>query len=523
MAGGISVAATHSELIVRALRCFPERVAFRQGDRTVHYAEAEWLLSRFVTVLHELGLRPGEGIGLLSPNRPEVWVAEAAPGFLGCSYTALHPIGSFEDHLFACDEAELKVLIVDPAYAERGAALLEHASSVEHLLTFGPSSEGRDILRLADSAAPTSLAQCVTDPEATHWLLYTGGTTGVPKSVELPERAIAQMAMSVSVGWDLPANRNYLAVAPISHAAGMLITPTLLSGGTVTLMKAWDPQEWAATVDRERITLSFLVPTMIYSLLDSGTLDTADVSTLETIMYGASPMAPARLREGLERMGQVFCQLYGQTECAGIISSLWRHHHQLDKPERFASCGQPMPGVRVSLRDDDNQPVGVGERGEVCVQGLNVMKGYHKRPDLNAETLIDGWLHTGDVAVQDEEGFLYLVDRKKDMIVSGGFNVFPSEVEKILTEDPSVAAAAVIGVPHPVWGEAVKALVVPRPGYTVDEERLIELVKTRKGSHYAPKSLEAIEQSESPTRRVSGRSTGQIWTARFTESSRRDV
>jgi fatty-acyl-CoA synthase len=316
----------------------------------------------------------------------------------------------------------------------------------------------------------------------------------VPKSVELPERAIAQMAMSVSVGWDLPANRNYLAVAPISHAAGMLITPTLLSGGTVTLMKAWDPQEWAATVDRERITLSFLVPTMIYSLLDSGALDTADVSTLETIMYGASPMAPARLREGLERMGQVFCQLYGQTECAGIISSLWRHHHQLDKPERFASCGQPMPGVRVSLRDDDNQPVGVGERGEVCVQGLNVMKGYHKRPDLNAETLIDGWLHTGDVAVQDEEGFLYLVDRKKDMIVSGGFNVFPSEVEKILTEDPSVAAAAVIGVPHPVWGEAVKALVVPRPGYTVDEERLIELVKTRKGSHYAPKSLEAIEQ-----------------------------
>jgi fatty-acyl-CoA synthase len=302
------------------------------------------------------------------------------------------------------------------------------------------------------------------------------------------------MAMSVSVGWDLPRRRNYLAVAPISHAGGMLVTPTLLAGGTVTLMKAWDPQEWAATVARDEITLSLLVPTMIYSLLDSGALETADLATLETIMYGASPMAPARLRECLERLGSIFCQLYGQTECAGIVSSLWRHHHRLDKPELFGSCGQPMPGVRISLRDEDNLPVNDGERGEVCVQGLNVMSGYHKRPDLDAEVLVDGWLHTGDVAVRDPEGFLYLVDRKKDMIVSGGFNVFPSEIEKILTDDPSVAAAAVIGVPHEVWGEAVKALVVPRPGVSIDSDYLIKLVRTRKGSHYAPKSLDAIDQ-----------------------------
>jgi fatty-acyl-CoA synthase len=494
MAGDCSTVVTHSELIVRALRCFPERIAFRQGDRHVRYSEAEDLLSRFVTVFRELGLRAGDGIGLLSPNRPEVWIAQAAPGFLGCSYTALHPLGSFDDHVYACDEARLKLLVVDPAYAERGVALLERSASVVHLLSFGPSAGSRDIFDLVASAERTPLQRCAIAAETTNWLLYTGGTTGVPKAAELPERAVAHMAMSVSVGWDLPGRRNYLAVAPISHAAGMLVTPTLLAGGTVSLMTAWDPHEWVTAVARDQITVSLLVPTMIYALLDSGALDGADLSTLETIMYGGAPIAPARLREGLERMGQVFCQLYGQTECSGIVSSLWRHQHRLDRPERFGSCGQPMPGVRISLRDNENRVVPPGEGGEVCVQGLNVMKGYHERPDLDAETLIDGWLHTGDIAIQDDEGYLYLVDRKKDMIVSGGFNVFPSEVERILTDDPSVAAAAVIGVPHAVWGEAVKALVVARPGCTVDPDRLIKLVRARKGSHYAPKTLDVVER-----------------------------
>jgi fatty-acyl-CoA synthase len=493
MASTASVAATQSELILRALRCFPDRVAFRQGDRTLRYSEAEDLLARTVSVLAELGIRPGDAVGLLSPNRPEVWIGQAAPGFLGTSYTALHPLGSFDDHLYACNEAELTVLLVDPAFAERGAALLEKAPALRHVLTFGPAETGQDLLALATATAPARLDKCVIDPETTNWLLYTGGTTGVPKAAELSERSVGQLAMSVSVGWDLPADRHYLAVAPISHAAGMLITPTLLAGGSVTLMRAWDPYEWAATVEAEKITVSLLVPTMIYSLLDSEALGKSDVSTLQTIMYGASPMAASRLREGLERLGPIFCQLYGQTECGGIISSLWRHQHDLNRPQLFGSCGQAMPGVRVSLRDDDNQPVELGERGEVCVQGMNVMKGYYRRPDLTAEALVGGWLRTGDVAVQDDEGFYYLVDRKKDMIVSGGINIFPSEIEKVLTDDPSVAQAAVIGVPDDKWGEAVKALVVPRPGATIDAAHLTALVKQHKGSHHAPKSIDAVD------------------------------
>jgi fatty-acyl-CoA synthase len=488
-----SAATTHSDLIMRALRCFPDRVAFRQGDRTVTYREAERLVAGTIAVLCDLGIAPGDGAALLSPNRPEAWVTQVAPAFLGCSYTALHPLGSFDDHLHACNEAELKVLFVDPGYSERASALLESSPSLEHILTFGPAEIGQDLLTLIEKATPPTLDRFYTSPDTTAWLLYTGGTTGIPKAAELPERAVAQMAFSTSVGWDLPARRDYLAVSPISHAAGMMVTAVLMAGGSVTLMKGWDPQEWVDTVSRENITLALLVPTMIYSLLDSGALDTRDVSSIETIMYGSSPMAPARLREGIERLGSVFCQLYGQTECAGIVSSLWRHHHDLTRPERLGSCGLPMPGVRLSLRTDDDQPAAQGERGEVCVRGLSVMKGYHKRPDLTEEALAGGWLRTGDIAFADEDGFLYLVDRKKDMIVSGGFNIFPSEIEKVLTDHPSVSSAAVIGVPDPKWGEAVKALVVAKPGLNLDAAALIALVKEHKGSHYAPKSLDIVD------------------------------
>lgn len=484
---------THSELVTRALRRHPTRIAFDHAGASWTYAQTADLIGRVVTVLRKAGLRPGEGIGLLSPNRPEVWIAQVAPGFVGCSYTALHPMGSLEDHVYSCDEAALRFLFVDPAYAERGAALLDKASSVERIFTFGPCEVGDDLIALAAAAEPSRLEDCRADPDTISWLLYTGGTTGVPKAVELPERAVAQMTMSVSLGWDLPAERRYLATSPVSHAAGMMVTATLLGGGTTYMLPGWDPSAWLTTVEREKITVALLVPTMIYSLLDYAGLDAADTSSLQTIMYGASPMAPARLIEGLERIGLVFCQLYGQTECAGIITSLWRQDHDPTRPDRLASCGQAMPGVRISLRDDDNNEVETGTPGEVCVQGPSVMKGYLNQPEMTAETLLGGWLHTGDIAICDDEGFYSLVDRKKDMIVSGGFNVFPSEIERVLAEDPAVSAAAVIGVPDVKWGEAVKAFVVPRPGATIDVEALIALAKRRKGSHCAPKSIEIVD------------------------------
>ena len=490
---GLHEVARYTDIVRGALRRFPDRVAFRQDGRDLSYAQVADLLARWVTVFRTRGLRAGEGIGVLSPNRPEVWLGQTAPAFAGGRFTALHPLGSLDDHRYACDEAELRFLVVDPVYAERAAALAEKCPSVETVFTMGPAGVGEDIVALAAATPPVALDGGPHGAEDVAWLLYTGGTTGVPKAAMLPERALAQMVSSVLAGWDLPREKRYLACAPISHAAGMLVTPVLLSGGTVVLHRAFDAASWLRTVAAERISLALLVPTMIYAVLDHAELERTDLGSLETIMYGASPISPTRLVEGIRRIGPVFCQLYGQTECAGIATALWRAQHVTDDLRRLASCGMPIPGARVEVLDDDGQPVAVGAPGEICVQGAGVMQGYWKQPKLTADALAGGWLRTGDMAERDEDGFLYIVDRKKDMIVSGGFNVFPREIEDVLSTHPAVSVAAVIGVPDEKWGEAVKALVVTKPGAALEPADLIALVRDRKGPVYTPKSVEMVE------------------------------
>jgi fatty-acyl-CoA synthase len=481
------------DLVLGALRRFPERVAFSQDGRELTYRQMSDLLVRWVGVFLERGLRPGDGVGVLSPNRPEVWLGQTATPMAGGRFTAMHPMGSLDDHRYICDEAELRFLIVDPAYAERAAQLARRCASLTNIFTLGPAGVGDDINALADAAHPAALDGGPHGADDIAWLLYTGGTTGVPKAAMLTERAVAQAWMSVAIGWDLPKNIRYLACAPISHAAGMLVTPTLLAGGTVVLHKSFDPGRWLETVAAERITVSLMVPTMIYGVLDRPELEASDLTSLQTVMYGASPMSPTRLSEAMASVGPVFCQLFGQTECSGVATSLWRAQHKANDRHRLTSCGMPMPGVRVAVLDEAGTPVPDGQPGEICVQGPTVMQGYWRQPQLTATALAGGWLHTGDMAVRDEAGFFYIVDRKKDMIISGGFNVFPREVEDVLSTHPAVSAVAVIGVPDDKWGEAVKALVVVKPGERVELAELIALVRERKGPVYAPKSIELLD------------------------------
>jgi len=510
----------HTELVMNALGRWPAREAFRQDGRAWTYAETADLVSRFAAIFRQRGLGFGQGMGILSPNRPEVWMSQVAIAAAGGRYTALHPMGSLADHQYACNEAELRFLCVDPDYADRAGELLASCPTVDGVFSFGPARAGEDLLSLAEGTAGSRLDPGPHGPDDLSWLLYTGGTTGVPKAAMLSESAVAQMALAVSSGWDLPKERRYLACAPITHAAGMLITPTLMAGGTIILQRGFDPSRWLIELCSERATLSLLVPTMIYVLLDHPGLDDADVSSLEAIMYGAAPMSPARLVEGIERIGPVFAQLYGQTECGGIATSLWRDHHDPTNLERLASCGLPMPNARVDIQDEEGRSLPVGEVGEICVRGPSVMQGYFKQPELTADALAGGWLHTGDVAVRDEEGFITIVDRKKDMIVSGGFNVFPREIEDVLSTHASVSAVAVIGVPDEKWGEAVKAVVVPRPGESVDAEALISLVKEQKGPIYAPKTVDVVDAL--PLTAV-GKADKKAIRARYWERSDRGV
>jgi len=436
----------------------------------------------------------GSAVAVLSANRPEVLYNMAAMMVSGCQGTPLHPLGSLDDHAYILNDAKVETLVFDPTYfGDHVLALKERVPTLKNLMAFGPLEGAEDFPRLADQFTPQPLVAAEVAPDDISALVYTGGTTGKPKGVMSAARSAAYMTMIQMAEWEFPDEIRMLVATPLSHAAAALFVPTLLKGGAMYAMSGFSAQEFFDTIEKHKITTTFLVPVMIYMLLDSEEAKTADMSSMETIFYGASAMSPTRLTEGIRKWGPIFFQFYGQSEAPMVLTHLKKAEHELDRPERLASCGKPTPWVRLALLDDDNNEVDPGQSGEICVRGPLVMAGYHGLPEQTAQALAGGWMHTGDVGRFDEDGFLYIVDRKKDMIISGGFNVFPREVEDVIATDPSVAQVAVIGVPDDTWGEAVKAVVVARPGAVIDPDALIALVKNAKGSVQAPKSIDIVD------------------------------
>jgi fatty-acyl-CoA synthase len=280
---------------------------------------------------------------------------------------------------------------------------------------------------------------------------------------------------------------------PLSHAGAAFFVPTVIKGGSLFVLARFDPAEVLRTIEEQRITATMLVPSMLYALLDHPDARTRDLSSLETVYYGASAINPVRLQEAIDRFGPIFAQYYGQSEAPMVISYLAKGDHD---PARLSSCGRPSALLRTALLDEDGEPVPVGEPGEICVAGPLLAGGYWNLPDETAATFRDGWMHTGDVAREDEDGFWFIVDRTKDMIVTGGFNVYPREVEDVVAEHPAVAQVGVIGVPDERWGEAVTAVVVMRDGHELTDAVIAEIqqaVKQRKGGVQAPKQVIAVD------------------------------
>lgn len=489
-----NVGPTFSEVIVEALQRFGPREAFVLGDRRITYSETAVLVSRIQQVLQSMGIGRFGAVAALSPNMPEVWMCQAATYLLGGHYSGLHPMGSVDDHVFLCGDAEISVLIVHPTFAEAGAAIVERSPSIQFVLTLGPSDLGQDLFKLLDKISPRTLNAGPAEHEDVAWLQYTGGTTGRAKGVMLSQRAMAQEVQS-AMSWQLPLTPRYLAAAPITHAGVLPLLPTLVRGGTVVLQDRFDPEKYLHAVENERINYGFLVPTMLYVLLDHGVARDYDLSSLETIVYGAAPSSPTRIAEALDTFGPILLHAYGQTECIGMATYLAKDEHDPDNhPERLASCGRQVQGVRVELIGDDGQMVAQGEVGEVCVRSAVTMSGYWKLPELSADALRNGWLHTGDLAMRDDAGYFYIVDRKKDMIISGGMNIYPREIEDVICEDLGVSAVAVIGIPDAKWGEAVTAFVVARPGSVLDVDSIRSRVRARKGPHQTPKHVEIVEE-----------------------------
>jgi len=492
------IALTIGDYYDRCMGNYADRVAITFGDSSFTYKEVEHNAKCLLNALQELGLKKGDKVSFLMANCAEYVFCEYAVAKSGCIRVPLAVLLSNNDHIYMINQAECKALIYHERLASRVKEMMPQLKTVKHFICVSkdPASVVKGHLHLQTLIAthPPEAKRVEIDPEDLVGIYYTGGTTGKPKGVMLSHRAwiytILMEMLELGFGWE----EAFLFPTPLTHAGGCLMLPVFLRKGRCVIVDHFEPKVFLETVQREKVTATFLVPTMIYVLLDYPDLKKYDLSSLRNIIYGASAIAPDRLKQALNTFGPIMSQLFGQTEAPMMISALSREEHVVADPVRerqiLSSAGRPTFHAQVRLVDDNGRDVKRGEAGEVVVKCANMMHGYFKNPEATAETIKDGWLHTGDIATQDEEGFLYIVDRKKDMIVSGGFNIFPREIEDVLFDHPAVKGAAVLGVPHEKWGEEVKAIVVLHPGKSASEQELITFVKEKKGSLMAPKTVE---------------------------------
>ena len=484
-------------LIVRSLGAQDDAPCIHLAGRVATYAEIRRRTSQLIQAQRARGVTRGTRLAVLSKNRPEVLTNLTASLVNGCVLTPLHPMGSLADHAYVIGDAEIECLVFDADnFTERARELKAQYPDLT-LLGFGPNDVGDDYLALADEFEPAPLDAPDVGPEDLCTIVYTGGTTGRPKGVLMSHRVWAGDDVDPDGRVGVP-RRSCESRSPrrLSHAAMSLVAPVLLSGGAFYVMESFSPDGFFDLVAEHRITATLIVPVMLYALQGHPRYATADMSSMETIFYGASPMSPAKLAQAIEDWGPIFFQFYGQTEAPMVIAHLKKGEHDPARPDRLASCGRPVPWMHVALLDSDDRPVAPGASGEICTRGPLVMTGYKDLPDETAEALSGDWLHTGDVGRFDDDGYLYIVDRTKDMVITGGFNVFPREVEDVISTHPAVSMVMVIGVPDDKWGEAVKAVVVLQPGHEPSDEltrELQQLVKDAKGSQQSPKSIDYVE------------------------------
>jgi len=484
-------------LIIRSLEALDDEPCIHLGGQMASYADIREQTSQLLQALRSQGMLAGSHLAVVSKNRPEVLTNMMASLVNGCVLTPLHPMGSFEDHAYMIGDAEVEGLVFDPDHFSNRAAALKERYPHLRLLGLGPNDVGEDYLALAATFEPEVLEPPAVRPDDLCTIVYTGGTTGVPKGVMMSHRVWAAMTWIQMAEWELPEELRMLVATPLSHAAMTLLAPVLLNGGAFHVMEAFSPGGFFEHVEQRRITAALIVPVMLYALQDSERYGSVDMSSMETIFYGASPMSPTKLAEAIEHWGPIFFQFYGQSEAPMVLAHMKRSEHDPARPGRLASCGRPVPWMHVALLGSDNQPVVPGEPGEICARGPLVMTGYKGLPDETAHALSGDWLHTGDVGRFDDEGFLYIVDRTKDMVVTGGFNVFPREVEDVISAHEAVSMVMVIGVPDDKWGEAVKAVVVLRPGYKPFQTLTKELqarVRDAKGPQQSPKSIDYVDE-----------------------------
>ena len=486
-------------LLTRAAKRYPDRPAWLQEDQVITYREAEGRVNRLANALLGMGCRPGDRIGMLLPNCYQGLETILAPIQAGMAVVPmnvrLHP----REHEYLLNNSGATVLVYDQQFRDHLAQMRESLNSVVHFICLGDDTGGdlsyEALLESSSSRAPDRLI----DYEDLAWIFYTSGTTGQPKGAMLTHRNLLTMVECFLTDIN-PAKPGdvLLHAAPITHGSGLALFHHIARGAASAFpsTSSFDPPKIFDAIQRFRCTTMFAAPTMVNMLLASPEKERYDLSSLHTVIYGGGPMYTEHILEAVRVFGDIFVQVFGQGEAPMTVTSLPREEHHPDGDplllQRLASAGTEVSGVRVRIVDEDDQEVADGQMGEIVVRSDLVMKGYWNNPEATAESLKRGWLHTGDLGYMDSAGYVFITDRAKDMIISGGSNIYPREVDEVIVQHTAVAEVAVIGVPDPLWGESLKALVVLREGAAATEAEIIEFCRERLASYKKPKTVEFL-------------------------------
>ncbi len=474
----------------------PDRDCAICAEKRVTYREFEKRINRLANVLYGLGLQKGDRVSVLAEN--SMMAKEAMIGIEKCGlvWAPLNFRHVPAEHVYHLNNAGSRAVIMQQQFAEGIASVRDELETVEHFIVDGERCGGMESyeeLMARASAKHTAVDIDEEDPVA---LMYTSGTTGKPKGVLHTHKSFGALATFAAIELGIQDSDVVIYVAPINHGAGILLPPHLMMGVPNILIAHLDVDYILDVIQKEGVTTMWLAPTIIYFLLAYPNRANFDLSSLRSLPYSSAPIAVERLKEALDVFGPVFAQAYGLVECP-VISMLSRDDHVIggseEQTRRLGSAGREIIYTRVRVVDDDGNELPPGETGEIIVNSPLVMKEYWRDPEATAQALREGWLYTGDVGYLDDDGYLFIADRLKDMIITGGYNVYPKEVENAIFKHAAVLEAAVIGVPDETWGESVKAFVVPKPGMQATEEEIIALCRDNLASYKKPKSVELVD------------------------------
>ena len=481
---------------------YPDRPAFIWGEREWSYSESQRRIQSLARAMQGLGIAKGDRVAILQLNCPQLAETLLACLNLGVGAVPLNARFHPDEIPYYLNDSGASAIIFGPQYAENMRAMPEKAEAVMRYICLENPLDGQldyEIL-ISDNDTDEVHTVSVDADKDLAWLFYTSGTTGVSKGAMLTHAVLNYMTVSYLADLlNLGPNDSIIHAAPMTHGSGLQMFAVLARGGAnvIPATQKFDPPEMCALIEGHRITNLFVSPTMIRMMLDEPAFDQHDLSSLRYVIYGGSVIHLKDLKEAIRRFGPVLLQIFGQGETPMTGTYLPREEHVLDgtpeQEKRLMSAGVSRTGIECRMFDENDQEVPRGELGELVIRGPSVMPSYWNKPEATAETLRNGWLHTGDIGYMDEAGYIFLMDRIKDMIISGGANIYPREIEEVLIQHPAVREVAVIGVPDRKWNESVHAVVVTTPGATTDADELIAFCKDHLASYKKPKSVSFVD------------------------------